>query len=82
MQIPTQPPQALVDKAKRNVRRHLSKNPGYRVTEHGLVDDGIVERYEAAGGYLLDVSIAAIDDLVAEGALEQIGLNSFVRAES
>jgi hypothetical protein len=78
LQIPAQPPQALVDEAKKNVRRHLLRNPNYRVTSHGLVDDGIVERYEAPDGHLHDVSIAAIDDLVARGVLEQISLDAHV----
>jgi hypothetical protein len=78
MQISTQPEQASVEIAKRRIRQRLAEYPGYRVTAQGLVDDRIVDRYEGPDGYPLDVSIAAIDDLVAKDVLEQVGLDAFV----
>ena len=80
MQIPTQPPQAEVEIAKESIRAYLAKHPGYLVTPHGLVDDGIVGRYEGADGYPLDVSISAIDDLIEGGVLKEIGLHTYRRA--
>jgi hypothetical protein len=78
MQIPTQPPQAEVEIAKKRIRVRLAEDPGYLITPHGLVKDGVVDPYEAADGHPLDVAIAAIDDLGAETILEQIGLDTFI----
>jgi hypothetical protein len=78
MQVPTQPPQVLVEIAKRHIREHLAAYPGYRATAHRLVDDGIVDRYEGADGCPLDVSIAAIDDLGAEDVLQQVDSDTFI----
>ena len=79
MQIPTQPPQRETNRAGRRLRGHVIMNPGYLVTPPGLVRDQIVDRYE--GGYELDLAVAVIDDLVATGELEEIGLHTYRRRE-
>jgi hypothetical protein len=72
MQGPSSPPQAKVAKARRGARQFIAEHPGDLVTPHGLVEHGDVERCEE--GHPLDFAIAAIDELVASGVLEQIAV--------
>lgn len=80
MQIPTQPPQRLTKRARGRIHAYVVMNPNYTFTPHDLIRDGIVERYDSAGGYFEDVATAAIDDLLSLGVLEEIGVRTYRRA--
>ena len=69
MQIPIQPAQKAIDNARWAILHSIAEQPDRPLKPLELVEAGDVDR--CSTGHPLDIAIAALDELVAGGIIEQ-----------